>query len=734
MIAEKQSLRAALSAAVCAFGVSLGAVFCPVSAFGLPVDSWTLLLVCLAAPIVFSVIFAVFRPVYGFGATAVAAGAFAWFFREKALLSAMGLLGEILEEYVQAFHFSLPQALLDAVEGGADATIALGVLAALLALCTVWTVLSRGSLFGVFLASAPFLIVCLVILQTEPTTLPMLTLTGSLTLLVLTQKLRFDTTQSGHRLTLRLMVPVAVLMAALALIFPRDGYERSAWSKSLSPMVSRTAEKLMVFRRNAATGQVEFVSPFTPSTLGRWVWDSNVSSVNLKRVGPQRKTGRRVMQVYSDVPYSNRLRADSLAVYENSSWRALTDEDYATSGVSPGVLLAPDAQTLGDGTPDRITVRTDMKSSIFYVPYRPVAAPEDGEVVYDAYIKNPSQLTEYTIETAFVEETADRNAQYEAFVHKTYTQLPDELREALAPILEQARAALLSSSEAPSTQKTARAIAEYLSNSKTYSLDTPRAPEDEDFALWFLRESDTGYCVHFATAAALLLRAANIPSRYVTGYQLEADAGQWTDVSEDDAHAWVEYYIDGCGWQLLDPTPAEALNAQTQDQPRQEQPQSPAIGDEKPDAQNDNPPETAAPEPSRSDPEPQTEAPEKTTGPAALHVVWIVLFALLALCVWQVLLLSLRKAAMKTGSNNKRAVAYWRHIEFLCKLDKTEPPDELRELALKARFSQHKLDTGELDLLRGFSAQKTRQLLADAGWLKRFWLRAGLALHPEIRR
>lgn len=729
MIAEKQSLRAALAAAICAFGVSFGAVFCPVSAFGLPVDNWALLLVCLAASIVFSVIFAVFRPVYGFGAAAVAAGAFAWFFHGEALQSAMGLLGGILEEYVQAFHFSMPQALADAAESGADATMALGILAALLALCTVWTVLSRGSLLGVFLASLPFLVVCLVILQTEPATLPMLTLTGSLTLLVLTQKLRFDTTQSGHRLTLHLMVPVAILMAALALIFPRYGYERSAWSKSLSPIVSRTAEKFTVFRRNAATGQVEFVSPFTPSTLGRWVWDSNVSSVNLKRVGPQRKTGRRVMQVYSDVLYSNCLRADSLAVYENSSWRALTDEDYADSSVSPGVLLAPDVQTLGYGTPVRITIRTDMKSSIFYVPYRPFAAPEDGEVVYDAYIKNPSQLTEYTIETAFVEETADRNAQYERFVHRTYTQLPDDIRPDLQAIVSG-----IDGADASDTKTAALAIAKYVSKSKTYSLDTPRAPEGEDFALWFLRESDTGYCVHFATATALLLRAANIPSRYVTGYQLKVDAGQWTDVSEDDAHAWVEYYIDGMGWQIMDATPAEVLNTQTQDQPQQEQPQSPSTGEEKTNTQDINQPETAAPEPSQSDLEPQTEAPEKTTGAAALHVVWIVLFALLALCVWQLLLLSLRKAAMQTGSNNKRAVAYWRHIEFLCKLDKSEPPDELRNLALKARFSQHKLDGSELDLLRAFSAQKTQQLLADSDWLKRFWLRAGLALHPEIRR
>ena len=81
----------------------------------------------------------------------------------------------------------MPQVLAEAAETGADATMALGVLAAILALITVWTVLSRCSLFGVVLASAPCLIICLVILQTEPGTLPMLTLTGTLTLLILTQ-------------------------------------------------------------------------------------------------------------------------------------------------------------------------------------------------------------------------------------------------------------------------------------------------------------------------------------------------------------------------------------------------------------------------------------------------------------------------------------------------------------------------------------------------------------------
>ncbi len=731
MTTEKGSFRAAISAAICAFGVSWGAIFCLVTAFGLLVDSWALLLVCLAAAIIFAVLFSVFRPVYPFAAVLAAALIFAWFCHDAFVESALGLLGGIFENYVAAFHFSMPQALLDAAERGADATMALGVLASALALLTVWTVLSRGSLFGVLFASAPCLIVCLVILQTEPGTLPMLTLTGSLTLLVLTQKLRFDTTQSGHRLALHLLVPVAALIIGLALIFPRGSYVRSEWSKSLSPLVDETAEKLTVFRKNAATGQVEFVSPFTPSTLGHWVWDSSVTSVNLRRVGPQRKTGRHVMQVYSNYSAACHLRADAMATYEDSRWTALTDEDYVNSGVSAGVLLSPDMQTLGLDTANELQIKTDMKSSIFYVPYRPLELPTGGEAVFDAYIKNPSQLTEYTVSYAFVEETADRNAQYEAFVHEAYTQLPDDVRTELEPYVTGARDSLQTNTDALLTQKLARGIAQYVSNSAAYSLDTPRVPDGEDFALWFLRESDTGYCVHFATATVLLLRAANIPARYVTGYYFQTTGGQWTDVTEDDAHAWVEYYLDGYGWQVLDPTPAaqDEISAPEPDETPEQKPETGETG-EQPKAPNE--PEPTTPEPGGQSPEQPEPAQDNAAGKRVLGAVWAVLFVLLALCAWQLLLLSLRRAAMQTGSNNKRAVAYWRHIEFLCKLDKSQPPEALRELALKARFSQHKLGEDELGELRAFSGDKTNALLERSGHVKRAFLRICLALHPTI--
>ena len=124
-----------------------------------------------------------------------------------------------------------------------------------------------------------------------------------------------------------------------------------------------------------------------------------------------------------------------------------------------------------------------------------------------------------------------------------------------------------------------------------------------------------------------------------------------------------------------------------------------------------NEPEPEVPEQSTSKSEvPQADTvQEHSVGETVLGAIWTVLVVLLALCAWQLLLLSLRKAAMGTGSNNKRAVAYWRHIEFLCKLSGSELPQDLRELALKARFSQHKLESGELGVLAAFSDKKNER-------------------------
>ncbi|MBQ7817460.1 MAG: DUF58 domain-containing protein [Oscillospiraceae bacterium] len=102
--------------------------------------------------------------------------------------------------------------------------------------------------------------------------------------------------------------------------------------------------------------------------------------------------------------------------------------------------------------------------------------------------------------------------------------------------------------------KTAEEIRNFVQNCAKYDENTGEMPENSDFVRWFVEESGRGYCVHFASAAAVLLRSAGIPARFVTGYAVQVQAGLRKTVVGDDAHAWVEYW-DGSFWRILEATP-----------------------------------------------------------------------------------------------------------------------------------------------------------------------------------
>jgi transglutaminase-like putative cysteine protease len=75
----------------------------------------------------------------------------------------------------------------------------------------------------------------------------------------------------------------------------------------------------------------------------------------------------------------------------------------------------------------------------------------------------------------------------------------------------------------------------------------------------FLFDTRRGFCEHYAGAFVVLLRAAGIPARVVTGYQGGEinPNGDYMIVRDSDAHAWAEALIDGV-WQRFDPTAAVA--------------------------------------------------------------------------------------------------------------------------------------------------------------------------------
>ncbi|MGE0071839.1 MAG: transglutaminaseTgpA domain-containing protein [Thiomonas sp.] len=74
----------------------------------------------------------------------------------------------------------------------------------------------------------------------------------------------------------------------------------------------------------------------------------------------------------------------------------------------------------------------------------------------------------------------------------------------------------------------------------------------------FLFDRRAGFCEHYAQAFVVVMRAAGIPARIVTGYQggrYNPVDGTWV-VRQSDAHAWAEYWLPGQGWVRADPTAA----------------------------------------------------------------------------------------------------------------------------------------------------------------------------------
>jgi transglutaminase-like putative cysteine protease len=76
----------------------------------------------------------------------------------------------------------------------------------------------------------------------------------------------------------------------------------------------------------------------------------------------------------------------------------------------------------------------------------------------------------------------------------------------------------------------------------------------------FLFNTKRGFCEHFASAFTVMARAAGIPARIVTGYQGGEynPLGDYFIVRQSDAHAWSEVWLEGRGWQRIDPTAAIA--------------------------------------------------------------------------------------------------------------------------------------------------------------------------------
>lgn len=106
----------------------------------------------------------------------------------------------------------------------------------------------------------------------------------------------------------------------------------------------------------------------------------------------------------------------------------------------------------------------------------------------------------------------------------------------------------------------AAAVTEFFHSNFEYQLGI-KIPQDSDPMTYFLLERPPAHCEYFASGAALLLRMAGVPCRYVTGFvavERNESGGYWM-ARNRDAHAWVEAYDPVLGWFVVEATPAAGV-------------------------------------------------------------------------------------------------------------------------------------------------------------------------------
>ncbi|MFC2023567.1 DUF4129 domain-containing transglutaminase family protein [Chloroflexota bacterium] len=149
---------------------------------------------------------------------------------------------------------------------------------------------------------------------------------------------------------------------------------------------------------------------------------------------------------------------------------------------------------------------------------------------------------------------------YPRWVVPRYLQLPNSLPERTLLLANEISEGL----ETPYDK--AIAIRDYL-REIAYNEQIEAPAPGQDGVDYFLFEVREGYCSYYASAMAVMLRAAGIPARYVEGYSQHLREEGVFGILELDGHSWTEVYFPRYGWVEFEPTGADPINDRAPERP-----------------------------------------------------------------------------------------------------------------------------------------------------------------------
>lgn len=552
-----------------------------------------------------------------------------------------------------------------------------------------WAVVKAHSFLLSFLVTAPFLASAAMV-GLLPGTAPLVLLIGFWAAMLFSGRAG----RMGERHAAKaglLLAPFAFLLVALVALFqPPDAYQPSARAVQVRNAVIQVATELFDSGHQDSLSFTGYGAPMTGSP----------GMTDLTHAGELRFTGQTMLRVQS-APADYYLRGWAGSVYTGSSWQVASEESYQSMRLSFQPLLYTDLsiREMAGEKPQASDIAIENVGANRSYTYMPYYLSQGTTVIgsdfeQDAYLlmgrEDGTSVSRYTLRSYFAPLSAAQQGripsrlrqlerEYEALIAKRDTKLPDGVRDRL---LAYAAKAGLTAAEGPEDWlRVAKAAAQAVQSAGFYTEKPGAAPEGQDFALYFLEEQPRGYCIHFASAAAALMRALNVPARYVEGYTVKISNFKdgSADIPDRQAHAWVEVWADGQGWTPIEATPGGAATLR-----------------ENPDENDARPDETTRPAET-----PTANGSVEETGVKTSHWLLPLLagLCLLALVAARLELTRRRKLAFRQKDRNRAAIAVYR---YLCRLARFgyAASGEAQRLARKAKFSRHVITREELTALQ----------------------------------
>jgi hypothetical protein len=255
--------------------------------------------------------------------------------------------------------------------------------------------------------------------------------------------------------------------------------------------------------------------------------------------------------------------------------------DTATSVPVGEELLGGSAEDPADTLtmPIRATIRpVGFRDELLISPGTPVRVDVHATVQtlgadrWLAAVSLPAAPAGYTVDARILRLDEDggvspdrlraAGSEYPSDVVDRYTSVP---RGALGVASRQLLATVLTSTLSRDPHDLAVAVEEHLEDPQQFRYEAAPAPCGDASSVECFAQTRSGYCMHYASTMAILLRAAlpenPIPTRIVQGFLPGERSGTLETVTSARAHAWVEVYFEGIGWVPFDPTPGGSATA-----------------------------------------------------------------------------------------------------------------------------------------------------------------------------